>query len=213
MKHFTKKLLSVVLSLLIVLSVMPTAIASASENPWKFTKTEVAPGEEFTMTMEMPETVTTSTLGFKITFDNTVFEILEIPTTPWTDMQPNLSGCNKAGNIMISWCDPTYDANTTIEAGTVLLTVTFKAKDDAVLGDSDFFVEDWNVQGAFSDETYMPEDITPMPEIMGSTTTVSVVETKTEEPSEEPSEEPVEPSDPDESSEEPVEPSEPDEPS
>ncbi len=175
MKKFTKRLLSVVLSVLIVMSVMPTAFASTAE-PWSFSKTEVKAGEEFVMTMEMPEDVHASSLGFKVVFDNTVFEIIEIPTTQWSDMQPNMAGCNKNGNVMISWCDPTFDANTDIAAGTNLLTVKFVAKADAVLGESTFTCEDWNVLGAFSYETYDMEVITPMPEIMNSSKVVTVVE-------------------------------------
>ena len=157
----------------VTVTVLPAP--SEEESPWKFTKTEVAQGEEFEMTMAMPAEVVASSLGFKVEFDNEVFEILEIPTTQWTDMQPSLDGCNNAGNVMISWCDPTFEANTTIAKDTVLLTIKFKAKADAALGDSTFTVSDWNVTGAFDEETYMMKDITPSPEIMGSTTDITVV--------------------------------------
>ncbi len=179
MKKFAKRLLSVVLSVLIAMSVMPTAFASTTESPWKFSATEVLKGEEFTMTMEMPETILASSLGFKVVFDNTVFEITNIANAKYTDMQPNLAGCNKNANVMISWCDPTFDANTTINEGEILLEVTFKAKEDAVLGESTFTCEDWNVLGAFSYDTYEMEVITPMPEIMGSSAVVNVVNEKT----------------------------------
>ena len=87
-------------------------------------------------------------------------------------MQPNLPGCNANANVMVSWCDPTFDANTTIEEGEELLRVTFKA---LAIGNGEFYVEDWNVLGAFNEETYEMEVITPMPEIMGSSTEVYVM--------------------------------------
>ncbi len=173
MKNFTKRLLSVVISVLIVLSVMPTAFASAAE-AWKFSKTEVTVGEEFVMTFDLPETVLASSLGLHILFDNTVFEITNIAHANYADMQPYLPGCNQNANVAISWCDPTFDANTTIEAGTELLNVTFKVKDGAALGENTFEIYDWNVTGVFNEETFMPEDITPA--IPSRTQVITVVE-------------------------------------
>ncbi len=113
------------------------------------------------MTFTQPETVVASSLGFKIEFDNKTFEIVEIAEAPYSSLQPSLEGSNNKGNIGITWTDPTYDANTEIPAGTVLLEVTFKVRDTATLGTKSFRVLDYNVTGKFDDETYAPEDITP----------------------------------------------------
>jgi len=126
------------------------------------------------MTFTMPETVVASSLGLKVLFDNTAFEITNIAEAPYTDMQPYLPGCNNAGNVMVSYCDPTYDANTTITKGTVLLEVTFKVKEDAELGEKVFEIEDWNVTGPFNEETYEMDFITPA--IDSYTKSVEVVE-------------------------------------
>jgi len=127
----------------------------------QFSKNEVGAGETFVMTFKMPETLVASSLGLKVLFDNTAFEITNIAEAPYTDMQPYLPGCNNAGNVMVSYCDPTYDANTTITEGTVLLEVTFKVKADAELGNKAFEIEDWNVTGPFNDVTYEMDYITP----------------------------------------------------
>ncbi len=126
-----------------------------------FNMYEVMPGEEFKMTFVMPETVVASSLSVKVEFNNDVFEIVEIPETPWSDMQPYLEGCNANANVAISWCDPTFDANTTIEEGTLLLEVIFRAKEGVSLGYKSFVVSDWNVTGKFNEETFEPESVTP----------------------------------------------------
>ncbi len=157
-----KKILSLFLALIMVMSFFNgVAVSAENADAWIFSKTEVSAGEEFTMTLIMPETLVISSMGFTLNFDNKAFEIINIENVPYADMQPSMSGCNNNANIGFSYVDPTYDANTEIVAGTELLNVTFRVKDDAELGNKIFEVIDWTVTGAFDEVTFMPFDITP----------------------------------------------------
>ncbi len=131
------------------------------QHAFTLNKQKVAENVVFKMTFTQPKTVVASSLGLNIEFDNNAFEIIEIAEAPYADMQPDMTGCNAEGNIAISWCDPTYDANTEIAKGTKLLEVKFRVKEGATLGEEQIKIADYNVTGVFDNNTLTAIDITP----------------------------------------------------
>ncbi len=155
-----KKIITSLIAFCMLFSVMQTAV-SAGNDAFVISKDTVSVGETFNVSFTLPGSVRASSLGVNFTFDREAFEITNIAHTDYSDLQPYLPGCNEAGNVAISWCDPTFDANTDISAGTLLLSVDFKVKKSAPSGTKVFEVIDYNVTGKFNDDTLMPEMVTP----------------------------------------------------
>ena len=173
MVRTSKRVLAAIVTLCLMLTMLPATVFASSTDAFAISKTSVCTGDTFTVSFTQPTTLTMSGVSLKVSFDKTAFEITEIANAPYAAFQPGIEGCNNAGSVAIAWTDPTYDANTSLAAGTVLLSVTFKAKDTATIGDKEFNVAEYIVTGAFDESTYMPVDITPDAGTL--TKTVSVV--------------------------------------
>ncbi len=157
-----KKILTSLIAFCMLFSMMQTT-AFAATDAFVISKDKVATGETFNVSFTLTGDVRASSVGVNFTFDNDAFEIVKIHEAKYADMQPSLEGCNAAGNVAIAWVDPTFDANTDIPNGTLLLSVDFKVKSSAVKGDKVFEVIDYCVTGKFNDATLMPAIITPDP--------------------------------------------------
>jgi len=161
----------------VLLFAMTVPSVFAAENAFKTTAAAtVSAGDTFTVSFTHPTAQTVSSLGLTVAFSNSDFEIVSIDNAPYTDLPPDVNGSNTAGTVSISYTDPSYDANTALPANTVLLSVHFRVKDDAVSGTKSFTVTDYNVLGAVDPTTWLPADITPGDAVIGTKTlTVEVV--------------------------------------
>ncbi len=166
-----KKILASLIAFCMLFSMAQTTVFAAKD-AFVISKDTVSVGDTFNVSFTLPETLVASSLGVKFIFDNEAFEITNIDEAKYADMQPYLPGCNANANVMVSYCDPKFDAYTHIEAGTVLMSVDFKVKSGATKGDKVFEVVDYNVTGKFNLDTLMPEDITPYGGNLKKTVTV-----------------------------------------
>ena len=161
MKTLFKRGVAYVLTLSMLMSLLFTT-AFASGNAFQTTAANtVKAGDTFTVSFTQPTTLTMSSVGLKITFDKSAFEITEIANAPFAAFQPSVSGCNNSGNVAISYTDASMEANTQLPAGTVLLSITFRVRDTATAGEKTFTVADYNVSGNYISQSYSYEDITP----------------------------------------------------
>lgn len=181
MKQIKNRFLATMLVLCLLLTTLPMT-ALAAGNAFSVEKSSIAVGDTstFKVSFTQPTTLIASGLGLTLNFEKDAFEITSIDHAPYAAMQPDVTGCNNAGNVSIAYTDPTYDATTNVAANTVLLSVHFKVKDGATIGDKTFSITNYKVSGAFSDSSYTFADITPDASEVGELTkTVTVYKATT----------------------------------
>lgn len=123
-----KKIVSVLLTLAMVLSLVPSVFAADEPTITMSTdKTKVAPGETVTLTLSLDKATVVDGAGFKIEFDKDAYEFQK--TVPDTfDDYTNADVANNSGIVRASYLNTKPSKPTTWSAGT-LDTLTFKAKD------------------------------------------------------------------------------------
>ncbi len=125
-----KKIVSVLLTLAMVLSLVPSVFAADEPTiTMAADKTEVAPGETVTLTLSLDKDTVVDGAGFMIEFDKDAYEFQEtIPDT--FDGYTNADAANAAGVVRASYLNTKPKKPTTWSAG-ILDTLTFKAKEGA----------------------------------------------------------------------------------
>lgn len=176
MKQIKNRFLAAMLVLCLLLTTLPMT-ALAAGNAFSVEKSSIAVGDTstFKVSFTQPTTLTVSGLGLTLNFDKNAFEITSIDHAPYAAMQPDVTGCNNAGNVSIAYTDPTFDAATNVAENTVLLSVHFKVKDGATAGDKTFSITNYKVSGLYDSGSYTFADITPDAAVVGELTkTVTV---------------------------------------
>ena len=123
-----KKIVSVLLTLAMVLSLVPSVFAADEPTiTMAADKTEVAPGETVTLTLSLDKDTVVDGAGFRIEFDKDAYEFQDrVPDT--FDGYTNADAANAEGVVKASYLNTKPKKPTTWSAGT-LDTLTFKAKE------------------------------------------------------------------------------------
>lgn len=125
-----KKLISVLLTLAMVLSLVPAVFAADEPTiTMSADKTSVAPGETVTLTLSLDKDTVVDGAGFKIDFDKDAYEyVKKVPDT--FDDTTNENVANEKGWVRAVYLNTKPNKPTTWSAGK-LDTFTFKAKEGA----------------------------------------------------------------------------------
>ena len=125
-----KKLISVLLTLAMVLSLVPAVFAADEPTiTMSADKTSVAPGETVTLTLSLDKDTVVDGAGFKIDFDKEAYEyVKKVPDT--FDDTTNENVANANGWVRAVYLNTKPNKPTTWSAGK-LDTFTFKAKEGA----------------------------------------------------------------------------------
>lgn len=125
-----KKIVSILLTLAMVLSLVPAVFAADEPTiTMSADKTSVAPGETVTLTVSLDKDTVVDGAGFKIDFDKEAYEyVKKVPDT--FDDTTNENVANANGWVRASYLNTKPNKPTTWSAGK-LDTFTFKAKEGA----------------------------------------------------------------------------------
>ena len=139
-----KRLLSVVLSLCLILSLLPTTVSAIDSAAISSTKSTVKAGETFDVSLVIPSNSAKKaySASFRFYFDNTVFEVVNF--TPPTIGGKAANGFNSALNFISCTYEGDLGENTLDFSGGLSVTAQFKVKDSAPPGAYDFTVDEIN---------------------------------------------------------------------
>ena len=166
-----KKLISVLLTLAMVLSLVPAVFAADEPTiTMSADKTSVAPGETVTLTLSLDKDTVVDGAGFKIDFDKDAYEyVKKVPDT--FDDTTNENVANEKGWVRAVYLNTKPSKPTTWSAGK-LDTFTFKAKEGANTSTATFKLTIENL------EKYNPDDpannIKVVHNVVGSELTIPV---------------------------------------
>lgn len=146
-----KKILSILLTLAMVLSLVPAVFAADEPTiTMSADKTSVAPGETVTLTVSLDKDTVVDGAGFKIDFDKEAYEyVKKVPDT--FDDTTNENVANEKGWVRAVYLNTKPSKPTTWSAGK-LDTFTFKAKEGANTSTATFKLTIENL------EKYNPDD-------------------------------------------------------
>lgn len=146
-----KKILSILLTLAMVLSLVPAVFAADEPTiTMSADKTSVAPGETVTLTVSLDKDTVVDGAGFKIDFDKEAYEyVKKVPDT--FDDTTNENVANANGWVRAVYLNTKPSKPTTWSAGK-LDTFTFKAKEGANTSTATFKLTIENL------EKYNPDD-------------------------------------------------------
>ena len=146
-----KKIVSILLTLAMVLSLVPAAFAADEPTiTMSADKTSVAPGETVTLTVSLDKDTVVDGAGFKIDFDKEAYEyVKKVPDT--FDDTTNENVANANGWVRAVYLNTKPSKPTTWSAGK-LDTFTFKAKEGANTSTATFKLTIENL------EKYNPDD-------------------------------------------------------
>lgn len=146
-----KKILSILLTLAMVLSLVPAVFAADEPTiTMSADKTSVAPGETVTLTLSLDKDTVVDGAGFKIDFDKEAYEyVKKVPDT--FDDTTNENVANEKGWVRAVYLNTKPSKPTTWSAGK-LDTFTFKAKEGANTSAATFKLTIENL------EKYNPDD-------------------------------------------------------
>ena len=166
-----KKILSILLTLAMVLSLVPAVFAADEPTiTMSADKTSVAPGETVTLTLSLDKDTVVDGAGFKIDFDKEAYEyVKKVPDT--FDDTTNENVANANGWVRAVYLNTKPSKPTTWSAGK-LDTFTFKAKEGANTSTATFKLTIENL------EKYNPDDpahnIKVAHKVVGSELTIPV---------------------------------------
>ena len=166
-----KKIVSILLTLAMVLSLVPAAFAADEPTiTMSADKTSVAPGETVTLTVSLDKDTVVDGAGFKIDFDKEAYEyVKKVPDT--FDDTTNENVANEKGWVRAVYLNTKPSKPTTWSAGK-LDTFTFKAKEGANTSTATFKLTIENL------EKYNPDDpahnIKVAHKVVGSELTIPV---------------------------------------
>lgn len=131
-----KRLLSAILSLCLLLSLCPTAMAYGTvSNGLSASTTEVSVGDEFGVELKIPAiSDPLATIEFNISFPKDAFEVVTYEKPAFATMYSSVSDANSMGRITCSDFSASGDNDlTTLQAGGTI-SATLKVKDTAKAG-------------------------------------------------------------------------------
>lgn len=166
-----KKILSILLTLAMVLSLVPAVFAADEPTiTMSADKTSVAPGETVTLTLSLDKDTVVDGAGFKIDFDKEAYEyVKKVPDT--FDDTTNENVANEKGWVRAVYLNTKPSKPTTWSAGK-LDTFTFKAKEGVNTSTATFKLTIENL------EKYNPDDpaknIKVAHKVVGSELTIPV---------------------------------------
>ena len=166
-----KKIVSILLTLAMVLSLVPAVFAADEPTiTMSADKTSVAPGETVTLTLSLDKDTVVDGAGFKIDFDKEAYEyVKKVPDT--FDDTTNENVANEKGWVRAVYLNTKPSKPTTWSAGK-LDTFTFKAKEGANTSAATFKLTIENL------EKYNPDDpahnIKVAHKVVGSELTIPV---------------------------------------
>lgn len=166
-----KKIVSILLTLAMVLSLVPAVFAADEPTiTMSADKTSVAPGETVTLTVSLDKDTVVDGAGFKIDFDKEAYEyVKKVPDT--FDDTTNENVANEKGWVRAVYLNTKPSKPTTWSAGK-LDTFTFKAKEGANTSAATFKLTIENL------EKYNPDDpahnIKVAHKVVGSELTIPV---------------------------------------
>ena len=166
-----KKIVSILLTLAMVLSLVPAAFAADEPTiTMSADKTSVAPGETVTLTLSLDKDTVVDGAGFKIDFDKEAYEyVKKVPDT--FDDTTNENVANEKSWVRAVYLNAKPSKPTTWSAGK-LDTFTFKAKEGANTSTATFKLTIENL------EKYNPDDpannIKVAHKVVGSELTIPV---------------------------------------
>ena len=166
-----KKIVSILLTLAMVLSLVPAVFAADEPTiTMSADKTSVAPGETVTLTVSLDKDTVVDGAGFKIDFDKEAYEyVKKVPDT--FDDTTNENVANEKGWVRAVYLNTKPSKPTTWSAGK-LDTFTFKAKEGANTSTATFKLTIENL------EKYNPDDpahnIKVAHKVVGSELTIPV---------------------------------------
>lgn len=166
-----KKIVSILLTLAMVLSLVPAVFAADEPTiTMSADKTSVAPGETVTLTLSLDKDTVVDGAGFKIDFDKEAYEyVKKVPDT--FDDTTNENVANEKGWVRAVYLNTKPSKPTTWSAGK-LDTFTFKAKEGANTSTATFKLTIENL------EKYNPDDpaknIKVAHKVVGSELTIPV---------------------------------------
>lgn len=136
-----KRLLSVVISLCLILSLLPITVFSADAATIAPTKSTVRAGDTFDVSLVIPSNSAKKaySASFKYYFDNTVFEVVSF--TPPTIAGKAANGFNSTLNFISCTYEGDLGENTLDFSSGLSVTAQFKVKDGAAPGTYNFTVD------------------------------------------------------------------------
>ncbi len=147
----TKQILSIALALLMLLTIAPLSVFAAEPKVITFTssKTEVAPGDEFVITVMMPELALDIPwyFGGNLRYDDTQIEFVELKQGGYLITSKEMDSLANEKDSAGSYIYFSVTEGSVVDATKDLFTVTFKVKDGAtgtvtltpVISEDDFF--------------------------------------------------------------------------
>ena len=128
-----KRVLSLILSFVLILSLVPTSFAVDAS--LKVDNATAKAGESVTLTYMVPNKVDdVASASIKISFDKSKFEVVSVTTATIANAQVMYSTAaeaNNTGELTATYTEQNGDAFGTIAANTALLTAVLKAKESA----------------------------------------------------------------------------------
>ena len=173
-----KRLLSVVISLCLILSLLPITVFSVDAATITPTKSTVRAGDTFDVSLVIPSNSAKKaySASFRFYFDNTVFEVVNF--TPPTIGGKSANGFNSASNFISCTYEGDLGENTLDFSSGLSVTAQFKVKDSASPGAYDFIVDEINT---FASELDLTDYTTEYPLFSvpsGLKTTVKVLKSE-----------------------------------
>ena len=169
-----KRLLSVILSLCLLLSLCPTAMAYGTvSNGLSASTTEVSVGDEFGVELKIPAiSDPLATIEFNISFPKDAFEVVAYEKPAFATTYSTVSDANSIGRITCSDFSASGDNDlTTLQAGGTI-SATLKVKDTAKAGQAYKIEVTLYTVDKIDEETYDSVDCAPAGVVKTVTITV-----------------------------------------
>lgn len=173
-----KRIVSLLLSVAVICCLLVTVIpagAAGNDSGVTASVSEASVGSTFTVTLKVPGTTQKiSDMSLKVHFDKNVFEVTEY-TIPSIDgmnkMHSSPVDANNNGFFSAAYYTPTGDAE--IEFAGLELKPKFKVKDGAVLGNSEFYLDE-HIKVGTVDEEGLPVFLVTRDDFTNKTAVINV---------------------------------------
>ena len=173
-----KRIVSLLLSVAVICCLLVTVVpagAEGNDSGVTASVSEASVGSTFTVTLKVPGTTQKiSDMSLKVHFDKNVFEVTEY-TIPSIDgmnkMHSSPVDANNNGFFSAAYYTPTGDAE--IEFAGLELKPKFKVKDGAVLGNSEFYLDE-HIKVGTVDEEGLPVFLVTRDDFTNKTAVINV---------------------------------------
>lgn len=156
-----KRIISCLMIVCLMLTMLPTSAFATGENGITASAAKVKAGETFIVTLKIPNiSDALSNIEFNISFDKTVFEVIEYEKPSFATMSNTPSEANAAGRLTCTNTSSSGENDITALQSGGVMSATFKVKDGATNGTYKFDVSKYEVK-SIDEATYMPIDRAP----------------------------------------------------